>query len=97
MLQSNHLPAFIGYGAYVGEVVAPILLIIGIFTRPVALVVAFNLLMAIVLARRNDIFTRNQGGGWNIELEMFFLLAGVAIFLLGSGRYAVSKGRGRWD
>jgi putative oxidoreductase len=97
MLQSNHLPAFIGYGVYVGEVVAPLLLIAGILTRPAALVVAFNMLMAIVLAQRTKIFTLNQGGGWTIELEMFFLLAAIAIFYLGSGRYAVSKGRGRWD
>lgn len=97
MLQSNHLPAFIGYGVYVGEVVAPLLLIAGILTRPAALVVAFNMLMAIVLVQRAKIFTLNQGGGWTIELEMLFLLGAVAIFFLGSGRYAVSKGRGRWD
>jgi putative oxidoreductase len=91
------LPAFIGYGVYVGEVVAPILLIAGIFSRPAAVVVAFNMAMAILLVQRDKFFTRNQGGGWGVELEMFFLLAAVAIFFLGSGRYAVSKGRGRWD
>jgi putative oxidoreductase len=97
MLQSNHLPAFIGYGVYVGEVVAPLLLIAGILTRPAALVLAFDMLMAIVLVQRSKFFTLNQGGGWTVELEMFFLLAAVAIFYFGSGRYAVSKGRGRWD
>lgn len=91
------LPAFIGYGVYVGEVVAPLLLIAGKWTRLAGLVVAFNMLCAILLARRNDIAALNQGGGWAIELEMLFLLGGVAIFLLGSGKYAVSKGMGRWD
>lgn len=91
------LPAFIGYGVYVGEVVAPLLLIAGKWTRLAGLVVAFNMLIAILLARRADIATLNQGGGWAIELEMLFLLGGIAIFLLGSGRYAVSKGVGRWD
>src|SRR2546426_9931423 len=52
MLQSNHLPAFIGYGVYVGEVVAPILLIVGILTRPAALIVAFDMVMAIILVQR---------------------------------------------
>lgn len=97
MLQSNHLPAFVGYGVYVGEVVAPLLLIAGIFTRPAALVIAFDMVMAIVLVQRDKFFTRAQGGGWGVEIEMFFLLAAVTIFLLGSGRYAVSKGQGRWD
>jgi putative oxidoreductase len=91
------LPAFIGYGAYVGEVVAPILLIAGKWSRLAGLVVAFNMLVAILLVRRADIPALNQGGGWAIELEMLFLLGGVAIFLLGSGRYALSKGVGRWD
>jgi putative oxidoreductase len=91
------LPLFVGYGAYVGEIVAPLLLIAGKFTRLAGLVVAFNMIMAIVLVRRADLFTRNQGGGWSVELELLFLLGGVAIFLLGSGRYALSKGQGKWD
>ena len=97
MLQSNHLPVFVGYGVYVAEVVAPILLIIGIFTRPAALIIAFDMVMAIILVQRDKFLTRNQGGGWAVELEMFFLLASIAVFFFGSGRYAISRGRGRWD
>jgi len=96
-LSSVGLPAFVGYGVYVGEVVAPLFVIAGKFARLAGLVIAFNLLMAIVLVLRGKIFSLNQGGGWAIELEMFFVLAGVAIFLLGSGRYSLSKGQGRWD
>src|SRR5207302_1307071 len=40
MLQSHHIPAFVGYGVYVAEVVAPILLILGLLTRLAALVIA---------------------------------------------------------
>ena len=91
------LPAFVGYGVYVGEVVAPLLLLVGKFTRPAGLVIAFNMLMAIIIARREAITKLNMGGGWDIELELLFLLGGVAIWFLGSGRYALSKGVGRWD
>ncbi|HEY8175826.1 MAG TPA: DoxX family protein [Gemmatimonadaceae bacterium] len=97
MLQSHHIPVFVGYGVYVAEVIAPILLLLGLFTRLAALVIAFDMVMAIVLAQSDKFFTRNQAGGWAVELEMFFLLASVAIFFLGSGRYAVRKGRHRWD
>jgi putative oxidoreductase len=97
-LSAIGLPAFVGYGVFIGEVVAPILAIVGKFSRIAGLVIAFNMLAATLLVRRDAIFSRNpQGGGWAIELEMLFLLGGLAIFLLGSGRYAVSKGRGRWD
>src|SRR5438552_17207463 len=48
-LRSHHLPMFVGYGVYVAEVVAPVLLILGILTRPAALVIMFDLFMALVL------------------------------------------------
>ena len=96
-LSSVGLPAFVGYGVYVGEVVAPLFVIVGKFARLAGLVIAFNLLMAIVLVLRDKLFSLNQGGGWAVELEMFFVFAGVAIFLLGSGRYSLSRGQGRWD
>jgi putative oxidoreductase len=96
VLQSHHLPVWLGYGVYVAEIVAPILLILGVLTRPSALVIAFDMCMAIYLVQQNRIFTTNQGGGWAIELEMFYLLAAVAIFFLGSGRFAVSRGYSRW-
>ncbi len=96
-LSAFGLPGFVAYGVYVAEVVAPILLALGKFTRLAGAVIAFDMLMAIVLVLRQRFFTVNQGGGWAVELEMFFLLGGVAIALLGSGRYALSGGRGRWD
>jgi putative oxidoreductase len=91
------LPAVVGYGAYVGEIVAPLLMIVGKWARLAGLVVAFNMVSAIILVRRDDIAALNRGGGWGIEVEMLFLLGGVCVFLLGSGRYSISKGTGRWD
>ena len=97
-LAAAGLPAFVGYGVYVGEIVAPIFLIVGKFTRLAGIVIAIDLLMAIVLVLRERMFTVNQqAGGLAIELELFFLFGGLAIALLGSGRLALSRGRGRWD
>ena len=79
------LPAFVGYGVYVGEVIAPIFVILGKWARIAGLVIAFNMLGAIVIALRDKMFTLNMGGGWAIELELLFLLGGITIFLLGSG------------
>jgi putative oxidoreductase len=92
------LPSFIGYGVFVGEVIAPLLLIAGKWSRLAGIVVAFNMFAAIMLVQRAKIFQINpQGGAWAIELEMLFLLGGVAIFFLGAGGYSVSRGQGRWD
>ena len=91
------LPAFVAYGAYVGEVIAPIFVLLGKWARIAGLVIAFNMMSAIVIALRDRMFTLNMGGGWAIELELLFLLGGVTIFLLGSGKYSVSRGHGPWD
>ncbi len=91
------LPAFVGYGVYVGEVIAPIFLILGKWARIAGVIVAFNMCGAIIIALRDKMFTLNMGGGWAIELELMFLLGGLVIFLLGSGKYSVSRGNGAWD
>ena len=90
------LPGFLAYGTYVAEVLAPILLFVGWKARLAALVIAFDMLMAIVLVLRPRLFTVNPGGGgWGIEVEGMILLVAVSVFLLGSGRYRL--GRGGWD
>ena len=57
------LPSFVAYGVYVGEIIAPVLVILGLFTRPAALIIAFDMVAAILLARRADIATIGPGGG----------------------------------
>jgi len=91
------LPGFVAYGVYLGEVVAPLLLLAGWRTRLAALVVAFNMAMALLLSSRAKFFSLTSSGGWAVELAMFFLLGALALFLLGAGRYSVSRGGGRWD
>jgi putative oxidoreductase len=89
MLQANGLPAFVAYGAYIGEVLAPLLLIFGVFTRIGALLIVANMLFAIWLAHTSQIFTLGKQGGWTLELQGFYLFCAVAVYFLGSGRYAV--------
>lgn len=96
MLESKGLPGIISYGVYVGEVIAPILLLIGFRARIAALIVAFNMLFAIFTAHAAEIMTIGKSGGWGIELPALFLLGALAIFFLGAGRYALSS-RSRWD
>lgn len=97
-LSAVGLPMFVAYGAYVGEIVAPVFAILGKYSRIAGLIIAFDLAMAIFLVLRQRMFSVNpQSGGLAIELESLFLLGGLAIALLGSGRYALSRGRGRWD
>lgn len=85
------LPGFIAYGVYLGEVVAPVALIIGYYTRPAAVVLAFTMVMAILLAHPGDILKVTQHGAWGIETPALFLFGGIAIALLGAGKVALEK------
>ncbi|MBW1295700.1 DoxX family protein [Aquimarina litoralis] len=86
MLQSG-LPSFMAYGAFIGEIVAPILIIIGYKTRLASLFIAFTMLVAILTTHAGEIFALNQFGGWAIELQAFYLFGAIAIFFTGSGKY----------
>lgn len=89
MLAARGLPAVLAWAVYVGEVLAPILLIIGIYTRWAAVLVAVNMLVAIFLVHSQQVFTIGNGGGWGIELQGLFLFGAIAVALLGAGRYSV--------
>jgi putative oxidoreductase len=83
------LPQFIAYGVYLGEVIAPLMIILGIFTRIGGVIVVGNMIFAIVLAHSAHLLLLTEHGGWRLELQGFYLFCGLAIALLGSGKYAV--------
>jgi putative oxidoreductase len=91
MLQSAGLPAALAFGVYVGEVLAPLLVIIGFYARIGALIMVVNMLFAIGLAHTKDIFLLTKTGGWAIELQAFFLFTALAVALIGPGRYAINR------
>ena len=91
MLAGMGMPKFFAYGALVGEVVAPVLLIIGLLTRPAAAVVAFNMLVAVAMAHSAAIFSLTSMGGWSIELPMLFFFPAVALIFTGGGKYIISS------
>ena len=91
------LPEPFGYLVYVGEVLAPILVIVGLWTRLAALVIAINMIVAVALVHVGQLFTLADTGGWALELQGLFLVAAVAVALLGAGRYSIGGNFGRWN
>ena len=88
LVASHGLPTFLAYFVYVGEIAAPILLLVGIYTRLGGLLVAINMVVAIVLAHANQIFTVTKSGAWTLELQGLYLCAGLVIALIGAGRFS---------
>ncbi|RYE93034.1 MAG: DoxX family protein [Oxalobacteraceae bacterium] len=95
MVAKAGLPAVFGYGVYIGEVVAPLFILAGLFTRVAALVVAVNMVVAVLLVHTSQFFSINDTGGWALELQGMYLFTALAIALLGAGRYSVGGTGGR--
>lgn len=97
MVEKAGLPAVFAYGVYVGEVIAPLLILFGVFTRAAALVLVINMIVALLLVHTSQFFMVNQQGGWQLELQGMYLGGALALALLGAGRYSVGGAGGRWN
>ena len=97
LLDKVGIPHAFGYLVYVGEVVAPLLMLVGLFTRAAALVVVINMIVALLLVHTSQFFTLNETGGWALELQGMYLGAALTVALLGAGRYSVGGAAGRFN
>lgn len=96
MVVSSGMPAFVAYGVYVGEIIAPLLIILGVATRLSALVFAVNCLVAMFMVHTADILMLTPQGGWAVELLGLYLFGALALVFTGGGNYALSR-RYIWD
>jgi putative oxidoreductase len=92
MLVNEGLPTFFKYGVYVGEVIAPLLVIAGWYSRIGAWLIAVSMLFAIGLTSGSGLFAINpKSGGLAMELEYLYMFTAIALGLLGPGRYAFNQ------
>jgi len=97
LVQANGWPVWIAYGVFIGEIIAPALLILGLLTRASAVVIVLNMLIAVYLAHSHQLFYLTKSGGWLLELQGLYLFGALAIALLGAGRFSVGGARGRMN
>ncbi|WP_309496974.1 DoxX family protein [Sulfurovum sp.] len=91
MLKVHGLPEVLVYGVYVGEILAPIFLIIGWHSRVWAGVIGINMAIAIYMTKMGSFMQLGAHGAWAVELPMFYFLSALVIMLIGSGKYAVTR------
>jgi putative oxidoreductase len=84
-----HLPQAVGYLVYVGEVLAPLLMILGLWTRVAALVVVANMVVALLLGHPHELFAMTTHGGLLLEVQWLMLAGALSVALLGPGRYSL--------
>ena len=91
MLAALGLPSFIAYGSLLVELVASLIMVLGLWTRVAAAAMVFNMFIAILMAHMSVIFSLTPEGGWAIELPMLYLLPALALIFTGGGRYALTR------
>lgn len=85
------LPLFNAWIVALLETVGAVLLILGLGTRILAIAFAVNMLVAIVLTRRNfkKSFTSQQATGWEFDLAL--LAQALALLFTGAGSIALDR------
>jgi len=90
--ESLGLPGFLAYAVIMLEVVGGIALIIGYYGNYFAILLALDLLGAIATVHgKAGFFFTNPKGGW--EYLALWIVALIAVFLLGDGAFAVKRSR----
>ncbi|MEC4117754.1 DoxX family protein [Myroides phaeus] len=93
-LSANGLPKWLWLGVPVGEIVAPLFLIVGFATRVSGAIIAFTMFMTFFLVKGMAGFSIDPNtGGLNAELNILYLMSALAITFIGPGSYRLYKGK----
>src|SRR5690349_17864438 len=80
MVTGIGLPPWFAYGVFIGEVLAPIMLIVGFYSRVGAFIIFINMIFAVVLSHRPDLFMLNpKSGGYALELQAMFMFVALGL------------------
>lgn len=97
MLARAGLPPALAYLVFIGEIIAPALMLLGIWTRIAAFIIAANMAVAVYLVHAHQFMSVSKTGGWALELQGFFFFTAVAVMLLGAGRFSVAGSGSRFN
>ncbi|CZE47428.1 DoxX family protein [Campylobacter geochelonis] len=90
MLSGAGLPEFIGYGVYLGEFIAPIMIILGIFTRFASLILIGTCFTILYLAFSDNIFELlAKTGGLKAEIVYLYLGGAFCLLFSGGGKFVI--------
>lgn len=90
----HHWPVHLAYGVYLGELVGPVLVTIGLFSRIGGALIVINMLVAVYLTEMHSLLALKPGGGYALETEVFYLIGGLCVVLSGAGRFSLTGANG---
>lgn len=95
LLANHKLPEALAYATYLGELVGPVLVILGLFTRVGAFLIGAEIALLVLLSGVPQVAALAPDGGYALEVEALYFTAALSLFLSGGGR--ITLGRGRWS
>lgn len=106
------LPKFTAYVGFLLEVIGSVLVILGVYTRIGGWMITLYMVAALLMYHTGELegvygsgshffmLGKNAAGThfdkYFLEPQMFYLMNGLAVALLGRGRFGLGKS-GRWD
>lgn len=84
MVEALGAPGWLAYGVFIGEVIAPLFLIVGLWVTPAALVIAINMLVAFALVHTKHVFSLQSSGGWALELQALLFVCALVVAMSAS-------------
>jgi putative oxidoreductase len=94
-MESWGIPGFLMYFAYVSEVLAPILIVLGVFFRLSTLTIFITMTVVFYIELKTGI-TFDQFGALNIEKQLFYWFMSAGLFFTGPGNYRIKLKTKHW-
>lgn len=96
LFSEKGFPGSIAYAVYLGELLAPILIIIGYRTKLASILVMATMLVAVIMVHSDELYKIGDHGEWALEINGLYFFGALSIFFLGAGKFALSSSN-KWD
>lgn len=91
MLINSGLPGMMSYGVYLGEVLAPLMIIFGVFTRFASLMLFGTSCIIIYIANSHAPFAITQYGGFVGEIVYLYVGGALCLIFCGGGKFSLTR------
>lgn len=86
------IPAFLAYSVFLGEIVAPLMLIVGYRVKIASFLVFCTMAVIFVLVHTpSELIAVNKHGALVLETLYFYAFGAVAVFFLGAGKFSIDR------
>lgn len=91
ILSAHGLPDALSYIAYFGEIVGPLLVLLGLFSRIGAALIALEVVALIALGGLTQLIAVSPDGAYGLEVEALYLFGALALVVGGGGKWGLAQ------